>query len=434
MTRSVAYEITPDFDAGLKIAEYLFGEIAARTSDGIGVTRASYGESEQIAHDIVTSQAEDLGLEVDRDAALNSYMTAPGRDRGKPRIIVGSHLDSVRNGGNFDGLAGVVAGLACLAGFGSAGIQPTCDVTVMAIRSEENFWFRAQHVGSRAALGLLTRDVLETATRSDTQRTLREHMVEAGAELSPIIDGQSLLDRTKIGCFLECHIEQGPILVNANHPIGIVSAIRGHRRCQEVVCVGAYGHSGAEPRASRRDAVFAASELVMRMDELWTKLEDRGEDAVITFGKFSTDPAAHGLTVIPGEVSFSVDVRSHSAQTLESVWSQIHDVSRDIASRRGVEFKFAPTSSEWPAQMDLTLRRLMKKGCRELGIPGFEIASGGGHDAGDFAQAGIPTGMIFIRNAEGSHNPHESMELPDFGIAVRLLSWVIERIAEEALD
>lgn len=419
------------FSAGLALATSLFEEVGAAGFDGLGQTRAPFGPAEQAAHDIVARHARGLNLEVSVDAALNLTVTLPGSDRTRPRIVVGSHLDSVACGGNFDGLAGVAAGIACLAWMAAAGAQPACDVSVVALRGEENYWFGARHVGSRAVLGLLGERDLATARRVDSGRTLGEHMAEAGADLAAIAAGRPLIDRGRVRCFLECHIEQGPVLVERKLPLGIVTGIRGNRRCREAVCKGRYGHSGAEPRRLRRDAVLAAAEFCSRVEREWIALETGGEDLVVTFGRFFTDPAAHGVTVIPGRVTFSIDVRSHSQATLRRIWRRIEETAEAAACARGVSFEFGPVAQDDPVAMDPTLRRTLAEGCGALGIPEFHLACGAGHDAADFASAGVPTAMILIRNENGSHNPDEAMDMDDFSAAVRLLGWTIGRIAGE---
>src|ERR1044071_2425226 len=135
------------------LAAGLFDDLARNTRVGAGICRASYGEGEAYAHALVAETARGLGLEVATDAAANTYMTLPGRDRARPRIVMGSHLDSVLNGGNYDGLAGVVAGLTAVAALKDSGHVPPCDLTVMGIRAEESAWFGTSYIGSRAALG-----------------------------------------------------------------------------------------------------------------------------------------------------------------------------------------------------------------------------------------------------------------------------------------
>jgi beta-ureidopropionase / N-carbamoyl-L-amino-acid hydrolase len=298
---------TTSLEAGLRLARELFAEIGLKTFDGIGITRAAYGEGEQLAHDAVAKVARDLELKIEIDAALNLSITLPGSVSGAPALIIGSHLDSVPQGGNYDGLAGVLAGLACVAALREEGATLDGDVTVMSLRGEENAWFAAQHIGSRAALGLLKSEVLDKAKRIDTGRTLADHMAAAGANLEVIRSGQPLLDRKRVGAFLELHIEQGPVLDERALPVGVVTGIRGNVRFREIICRGTYGHSGVVPRRLRHDAVISASELVSRMDAVWQNIEAEDGDLVLTFGQFFTNSAAHGVTTIPGEVTLCFD-------------------------------------------------------------------------------------------------------------------------------
>ena len=413
------------FAACFSRAERLFDDIRARTSDRVGVTRAAYGEGEQIAYDILAAEAEAMGLAVSTDAAANLYMTLPGRDHPGRSVVVGSHLDSVPQGGNYDGLAGILAGLVCAGAMRRAGVTPPSDVTVMGIRGEENAWFGAQHVGSRAALGLLCPGLLDEARRFDTGRTLAEHMKDAGAEPDVLRAGTAHLVRERLGCYLELHIEQGPVLDDGGIGVGIVTGLRGNVRCSDIKCLGAYGHSGAVPRRLRRDAVMASAELVSEMDRLWRRIEDDGGDLVLTFGQFSTDADAHALTKIPGEVRLSFDCRSHSADTLAVVEEELRSQAREIGKRRDVRFRFGPMTRGGPALMDPGLRKRLAEGCDALGIHALELASGPGHDAGDFAEAGVPSAMIFVRNVNGSHNPDEAMPIEAFRDGTRLLLWLL---------
>jgi N-carbamoyl-L-amino-acid hydrolase len=157
------------------LAAMLFERLRAGSANPPGITRASYGEGEQMAHDLARATALQLQLEVITDFAGNLYMTLPGRDRSAPAVMMGSHMDSVPHGGNYDGAAGVVAGLVALARLRRLGRTPQCDLTVMAIRAEELSWFPAHYIGSRAAFGRLPAEALE-AVRFDTGRKLAAHM------------------------------------------------------------------------------------------------------------------------------------------------------------------------------------------------------------------------------------------------------------------
>ena len=200
--------------------ETLFDRLRQDGLDEPGVSRDPYGAGEQRAHASVTAIARKLGLEISGDAAANLYMTLPGRDRSAPRLVIGSHLDSVPHGGNFDGAAGVVAGLAAIAALQQLGETPACDVTVMGIRAEESIWFQVSYIGSRGALGTLPDGALDVR-RIDTGRTLAEHIAECGGDPAALAAGVRHFEPADIRAYLELHIEQAPSLVEAGKPVGI---------------------------------------------------------------------------------------------------------------------------------------------------------------------------------------------------------------------
>lgn len=407
------------------LAAALFAELERNTHDGIGITRASYGEGEQFAHELMRRRARELDLEVAVDPAGNSYLTLPGRDRSAPRIIVGSHLDSVAQGGNYDGAAGVVAGLVALAALKDLGHRPQHDISVMGIRAEESAWFGVSYIGSRAALGALPPDALDSARRTDTGRSLADHMAACGCEPDRLRSGAPWLDSKTLSAYLEVHIEQGPVLEERGIPVGIVTGIRGNLRLPAARCLGEYSHCGGVPRSHRRDAVLAASELVMALDRIWSEAEAAGDDFAFTVGKLFTDAERHAMTKISGEVRFSVDMRSLDPEFLGSVEKQIQTLAAQIGERRGVRFDLGHFTRAAPGLLDEAIKARLRHGADALSIPTIDIPSGASHDAAAFAAAGVPTAMIFIRNANGSHNPDEAMELPDFMRAAELLTWYL---------
>ncbi|MEM7226109.1 MAG: Zn-dependent hydrolase [Pseudomonadota bacterium] len=409
-----------------RLARQLFKDLEALSADPPGVTRAAYGAGEQHAHDLMTRTGEALGCAQRVDAAGNLYMTFPGRDRARPATLVGSHLDSVPHGGNYDGAAGVVAGLATAAAFAEAGRRPVADLTVMAIRAEEAAWFPLSYLGSRAALGRLGADELDGACRSDTGRSLAWHMTEAGFDPTPLRAGQPQLELSRIGAFIEVHIEQGPQLIERATPLGLVTGMNGGFRHTTAVARGQYGHSGATPRHLRRDAVLGFADLAAGLERTWNDLEAAGQNATITFGTLATDPTQHAGSKVAGEVRFCLDVRSGSATALAQVRENLHVLSKEIAQRRGVEIDLGPGFT-WPiVPLSDPLTARLGAAADALGIPTLRLASGAGHDAATFAQAGVPSAMIFLRNANGSHNPAEQLDPSDLDQAVRVLVRFLE--------
>lgn len=404
--------IQPD----LNLAASLFESLSRATRHGRGIVRDSYGAGEQAAHDIVRSAAEAIGLETSSDAIGNLTMTLPGQDRSAKRIIMGSHLDSVPQGGNYDGAAGVVAGLSAVSGLRQSGAVPPCDLAVMAIRAEESAWFDIPYLGSAGAFGLLDPACL-SIRRSDNGRSLESTLTGQGFDPQAIRERRRLLEPSDIRAYLELHIEQGPTLLDKGLPAAVVTGIRGCKRFRNARCTGEYAHSGAVSRPYRHDAVAATVAFLHHMETVWLRQEEAGADLVLTAGELFTDPAMHGPSKIAGETHFVLDVRSLSDATMNAVASEAREAAIRTADAYRVRIDLGATSDSPPAVMDSRLRsRLMSL----LERP-FEMASGAGHDAAVFAKLGIPTAMIFVRNEHGSHNPEEAMSLDDFAVGTRTL-------------
>ncbi|MDB5924154.1 MAG: hypothetical protein JWN13_3090 [Betaproteobacteria bacterium] len=413
-------------DAAMPLGIELLETLRTETADRAGVSRETYGPKEQFAHDLLRKAAENLDLETRIDFAGNLYMTLAGSDRSAPGWITGSHLDSVPMGGNFDGAAGVIAGLVALAALRKLGHSPARDITVMGIRAEEaSSWFAGSHnghLGSRAALGMLPRSELDGAINSRSGRTLAQHIADAGFDVDAIAAGRQALDRDRYRGYIELHIEQGPVLENRAIPVGIVTGIRGSARLRSARCIGEYTHSGAVPHEYRSDAVLATAELCYQLDREWEAVRKANGDLVFTVGKLYTDSKAHALTKVPGETAFTMDLRSQHLGTLEDMMAKTRALADEIGRRRRVRFELGEFNISPPAIMDASLQAQLSDVARELGIDALALPSGAGHDAQDFAHAGYPAAMIFVRNAHGSHNPHEALDPADLALGTQLLT------------
>ena len=417
---------SPAVEPDLTLARAMFDELDANTRVGRGIVRDTYGAGENFAHGLAERTAKALGLEIATDAARNLYMTLPGRRRDLPRFVTGSHMDSVPQGGNYDGAAGVVAGLAAVAGLKAAGFVPQRDITVMAIRGEEAAWFNSSYIGSHAAFGKLAAEAFDVP-RSDTRRPLAAYMTESGCDVAALRRGDAYLKPENVAAFLEVHIEQGPVLEQAGLPIGVVTGIRGCLRHAGARCFGAYAHSGATPRRIRQDAVAATAELVVRLGEACIDIENSGGDLVFTVGQFNTDAAVAAPSKVAGETRFVLDFRGLEETVMREAGRVAGHLADEIGARHRVRFDLGETLYSYAAVMDATLRQNLSALAAELAIPSMALASGAGHDAAVFATLGVPTGMIFIRNSNGSHNPDEAMDLADFGQAARLLATYVAR-------
>ncbi|QPC95635.1 hydantoinase/carbamoylase family amidase (plasmid) [Mesorhizobium sp. INR15] len=413
------------------LAEEFLLELERRTLDDPGVTRDAYGDGEAAGHALLAEFAARLELPVTVDHGGNMYAKLQGTSSEKAAWVIGSHLDSVPHGGNFDGAAGIAAGLAAIANIKRRFDRPERSVVLMAIRAEESTWFPASYIGSRAAFGLIGADELELP-RKDTGRTLATHMLGAGLSPAKLMQDCPFLSPSAIRGFIEVHIEQGPTLILEDTPIAVVTAIAGSFRHREAVIRGAYGHSGAVARRHRHDAVFAFADLVSAIDLVWAELDASAEAATITFGEVGTDPQLHAFSKIPGELRFSLDVRSGCARTLDHISQALGRICREIEGRRGVRFDLGPLTGSTPAVLSTELQEALHAYARRRGIACLSLPSGAGHDAAVFAQQGVPTAMVFVRNDNGSHNPDEAMRFDDLDCAIAVLTDLVsERQASD---
>ncbi|MBI4182658.1 MAG: hydantoinase/carbamoylase family amidase [Proteobacteria bacterium] len=410
--------IEPD----IALAEALFEKLRAASVDEPGLTRDAYGPGEENAHRMVREAARALGLEVANDHAGNSYLTLAGADRGAKALIIASHLDTVPHGGNFDGAAGVLAGLAAVSGLMKAGAKPPRDVVVMATRGEESVWFPSSYIGARMALGTLPPELVDSLRRSDTGRTLAEHIRELGYDPQAVRERRAHLTPKRVGTYIEAHIEQGPVLIERGSPIAVVTGITGAFRHREGRVFGEYAHVGAAPRSHRHDALAAMAEFVAGANRAWEEMEKAGHFLLVTFGVVTTDPAMHAWSKVPGEVHWTLDVRSVSDETLAEMRERLGRLVAAIEQRHGVRFHLGPDTGPKRAPMDEGVQAALKRIAAGLGIPCHAMPSGAGHDAAAFVHAGIPSAMLFIRNRNGSHNPHEAMDIADFAAAARVIA------------
>ena len=398
----------------------LFDELRDQSFDGVGISRETYGEGETQAMALLAGFAESENLGVDYDDAANLVITLPGENPELPFVVCGSHLDSVPEGGNFDGAAGVIAGLASLVHLSRKDIVPDRTIKVYGLRGEESAWFGPCYLGSRALFGELPEKDMGMTHRS-TGKPLRDYMAAAGANVERIVKGDPLIRPEEVACYFELHIEQGPVMVARDVPVGIVTGIRGNNRHPSVECIGEAAHAGAVPRWLRHDAVFAVSELIMRLDRHWQALLEQGEDLVVTVGIIGTNSAEHAMSRVPGNASFSLEYRSQSKELLSEFEQLVRDEAKIIEKLRKVSFELGAPIPTAPAVMDPRLVDHLMAICGDINVTAETLPSGAGHDAAVFANNGVPSSMIFVRNQHGSHNPNEAMDFDDYFRGVDVL-------------
>ena len=398
---------------GLEFAKKIFDDIRAMSADVQGVTRQAFSAKETEVLDYLTKIGKSLQLEITPDRAGNVWMTLPGKDRSLPAFVAGSHVDSVPQGGNYDGLAGVTAALTVAWWMRQTGFQPVRDYTVLMMRGEESSFFGKAYMGSLGMLGKLTAKDLALKIR-DGSCTLAEAMQSCGIDTEAVSGGKPLVDIDRIAAFVELHIEQGPTLdAQKEARAGIVTGIRGNIRHKAVRILGEAAHSGATDKPYRHDALMAFTDWMQRVDRAWDRWLIQGEDLVFTVGVLKMASSA-AISVIPGEVTFSVDIRSLSADTVKRFHDLMQKYGEEVASERGVKIEYDPALVTAPSGEDAALSDRLETSAKAEGIPCMRLASGAGHDSAVLGNNGIPVAMIFVANQLGSHNPHEAMKMEDF--------------------
>jgi hydantoinase/carbamoylase family amidase len=380
---------------------------------GGGVTRLGLTREEEEAKSLVAGWLEMRGARVARDAAANLVASIGSGER---PIVVASHLDSVPNGGRYDGHLGVLCAVEMVDAAASAGVRlPRLDV--VAWSDEEGARFGVGLFGSAAAYARLAREV--AARRDRDGVSIAEALRTLGHDGDPTAARRRGADRA----YLELHIEQGPNLERMGRPLGIVSAIVGITHLR-VTVEGVAGHAGTTPMEGRRDALVAAAEMVLALEDA----ARRRAGSVATVGEIDAQPGAKN--VIPGRVVFTVDVRSPEDGARRAVLAALEDARRDVEKRRGVRVSLDTLSDVPAVALDTEVRRILADAVRDVGVEPTELTSGAGHDAQNPALSGVPTGMLFIRSTNGSHNPREHATAEDAALATKALILAIDRLAE----
>jgi N-carbamoyl-L-amino-acid hydrolase len=423
-TASAAIEnLTPPLAA-------LFDRIGDESRDGEGVTRDAFGPRETQAGQTIAAFARRNGLETWTDHGGNLHITPAGQMSEAPEIIVGSHLDSVPVGGNYDGLAGVLGGLAVLLALAEGGAKSKRKVRVIGFRGEESPWFGHAYLGSKLLLGELSRRELDTLRRFDTGKTLAEHLAGLGIQL-PAGELPPTIPLDRIRAYFELHIEQAPLLENMQRPLGVATAIRGNIRYPFAKCYGAYAHSGAMPRRFRRDALVATARLVAFADDRWQELIETGnDDFVFTCGIFHTNSAEHSMTKVPGETAFTLNIGGIRNDVMEAFHARILGYAAQLGEAHSVRFDFGQRVGTPATDLDPAILARVEEAGRACGVAPFRMPTVG-HDAALFQRRGVPTAILLLRNANGSHNPQEHMEMADFEVGARVLAETVERMCRE---
>jgi allantoate deiminase len=361
-----------------------------------GVTRLSYTDEERSAKDLVASFMEEAGLAVREDAVGNLFGRREGNDPDAPAVLVGSHVDSVYNGGDFDGPLGVLAGIEVVQAMEEEGVRTDRPVEVVAFTDEEGARFSFGMIGSRALAGHLSSGDLEH--QDGDGLSVAQAMRDYGLDPEHVEDARRGQD--SLAAYLELHIEQGRVLEAEDLPAGIVTGIAGPVWLRFSL-QGESGHAGATPMDRRHDALAAAAQIVLAVDEEASSTSS----AVGTVGQIEARPG--GINIIPGRVDFSVDLRDIDVAVRDGVEGRIRERAEEVCARRGVELGIEELQRLDPAPCSEEVRTVISEACEEVGIRPHSLPSGAGHDGMHLASL-CPMGMIFVRSKDGiSHNPEE---------------------------
>jgi len=355
------------------------------------------------------------GATVWRDPAANVFGRF-GDDR-SPAILVGSHIDTVPEGGRFDGALGVLCAVEAVDALLDDGVRFKRPVEVVGWCDEEGARFGIGLFGSSAAFGRLPDGA---AKRPDQSGVTIADALRALGESGDAT--QAKRDISGLAAYLELHIEQGPRLAERGIPLGVVSDIVGlmHGR---VTVHGRQDHAGATIMSAREDALAAAAEMILAIEAAARELPD----AVGTVGEIAVRPGAKN--VVPGECVFSLDLRARSEATVEQLGRDVRAAIRRVGDARGVKSSIDVLARVPAVPLDPALRDLFLRSAKQVGVEAPELFSGAGHDAENSQLAGVPTGMLFVRSTGGSHNPNELATLDDAVLGARALALALKELA-----
>jgi allantoate deiminase len=385
-------------------------EALARLSEEPGrLTRTFLRPPVRDVHERLTAWMREAGMVVRTDAIGNLIGRLPGRHDDSRAFIVGSHIDSVPDAGKYDGVLGVLLGVAAAKAL--AGHEFVRALDVIAFSEEEGVRFRTPYLGSRAVCGRFDADLLALTDADGV--TLSQAIRSFG--LDPAKIPQAAYRRGQVAGYVEAHIEQGPVLESTGHPVGVVKAIVGQSRLL-VRFTGRAGHAGTLPMRQRRDALTAAAAFVIAVEHY-----ARGTDGLrATVGRLDVSPGA--INVVPGEAQLTVDVRDAEDTVRERAVNDLRQKAHDIAGERGVAVTIEPLGDQPAVPLDDALTKRLAHAVCSAGRAPVVMDSGAGHDAAIMA-GHCPAAMLFIRSPGGiSHHPDESVLPADVraGLAVMI--------------
>ena len=394
---------------------------AFSSTPGNGVTRLAFTEEDRMAREYIKKQMSELALRVWEDGYGNLFGRKEGTNSNAPLIMLGSHYDSVTNGGPFDGVAGLAAALEVIRVFKENQIENYYPIEIVAMNDEEGVRFGTGISNSRVMAGLMEEEELDRAKDQDGI-TLREAMEIFG--VTPDLESAKRPSGS-IKAYLELLIEQGPIMESTGKELGLVETIVGLDK-YEVVFNGKSGHAGTTPMDNRRDALIAASEFILAVNRI---VKDIGDGTVGTVGQLSLSPNAPN--VIPGHAHLSVDIRSTKEDNMKEAYARLVRGVEPIKEKANVEITISHGLSIPPVNMSEEHIRLMESLCQRLGYSSLRMNSGAGHDAMAMAKV-APTSLVFVPSKDGlSHHPDEWTDYEDLEKGIELMLHTVLELSSD---
>jgi len=374
-----------------------FAGIGGKGGPGDSLTRLALSAADHSARVAFGQLATEAGLAVRIDRFGNIWGRQDGR-WDEPAVVAGSHLDTVPDGGQFDGAVGVLAALEAVRALRDAGVETAAPLGVVNFAVEESSRYGIATIGSKGHAGLIPPELLDNLTDRDGVAFSAALAAHAGYEMV----GGAAGDPGKIGCFLELHVEQGRQLEMAGVSLGVVEAIAAPTRFR-VIVHGQAAHSGATLMTWRKDGLVAASELVLALERIAELEEEHGTVATATI--FALHPVS--INVVPGRVELGVDIRGIDVASKRRAVERFRSTVRRVSAQRGVAIEVDLLADEEPVRLAPEAVACVRQGCERLGLPYIALNSRAGHDAMNMARH-CPAGMLFIPSRGGvSHQPGE---------------------------
>lgn len=389
---------------------------------GNGCTRLPFTKEARDAVNYLKGIMEEAGLEVREDAAGNVIGVLKGENPDAPCVMMGSHFDSVVNGGDFDGIAGAVCAIEVARQLKEKGIKPKRDFVAVGFCDEEGMRFGTGYFGSGAMLG--NRDVEYCKKFKDTDGvSIYDAMKGYGLDPEKVMDAK--WPEGSIGHFLEAHIEQGPVLDAENIEIGLVDCIVGIQRYM-VTVHGRADHAGTTPMDMRMDAVDAATKVISKIPD-WAR--EKADGTVATVGYINTVPG--GMNIVAEKVEFTIDIRSKNNDNINDIANRIRAALDREVKEMGGSYEIDTKLVITPVNLSQEMLSVMEESCKEHGYSYKYLPSGAGHDALEIGQV-LPTVMVFVPSKEGrSHCPVEFTKYSDFAKAATIMTELAEKLLSE---